>query len=89
MGIDPNGWSSGLERCGEREVIDWSKTICGDFDRIDLVSHKYNYFQIEMRVGHDVERVRMQLRSEEAIRDLHYALGRYLTCLGEEKRKGA
>lgn len=58
------------------------KTISPDFDRIDIItSGESEWLTIEMRVGNDVERVRMQLRSDEAVRDLHYALGRYLAHL--------
>lgn len=60
-------------------MINWSKTIGGDFDRIDLAADSLDqWLTIEMRVGNDVERVRMTLRSTEAVRDLQYALGRYL-----------
>jgi len=31
MGIDPNGWSSGLECCGEREVTDWDAISDDEF----------------------------------------------------------
>ena len=59
--------------------ITWSKTIGGDFDRIDVSSDRLSdWLEIEMRVGYDVSRVKMTLRSTEAVRDLHYALGRYL-----------
>jgi hypothetical protein len=59
--------------------IAFSKTICGDFDRIELSAMQgSDWFHIEMHVGHDVETVRMTLRSYEAVRDLHYALGRYI-----------
>jgi hypothetical protein len=58
------------------------KSLGGDFDRIDVWSLPgSDWLEIEMRVGLDVERVRLTLRSEEAVRDLHYALGRYLATL--------
>jgi hypothetical protein len=57
----------------------FSKSFGGDFDRIDLTSHRDGqWLIIETRVGSDVERIRMELRSDEAVYDLHYALGRYL-----------
>lgn len=60
--------------------IAFSKTIGGNFDRIELsaLGGGSDWFEIEMHVGHDVETVRMTLRSYEAVRDLHYALGRYI-----------
>ena len=63
----------------------WSKTIGGDFDRIDLSSGmNSDWLKIEMRIGFDVQRVSMTLRSDEAVRDLHYALGRYLANIGDK-----
>jgi hypothetical protein len=57
----------------------WAKTIGGDFDRIELSAHDcLGWLNIEMHVGHDADRVCMVIRSTEAVRDLHYALGRYL-----------
>lgn len=58
----------------------WSKSVGGDFDRIDLSASggESDWFHVEMRVGHDVRRIRITLRSDEAVRDLHYALGRYI-----------
>lgn len=54
----------------------------GEFDRIEIRSHGNNdWLDIIMHVGHDVETVKMTLRSDEAVRDLHYALGRYLAQL--------
>ncbi len=68
-------------------MIEWEKSICGDFDRIDITAHRHDdWLRIEMRVGHDVERVHMQLRSTEAVRDLYYALGRYLDCLDKAQK---
>lgn len=62
----------------------FTKSVGGDFDRIDLSStNDGHWLTIEMRVGYDVERIRMELRSDEAVRDLHYALGRYLAHLDE------
>lgn len=58
---------------------DFRKSIGGDFDRIDLEAYSgTDWLNITMRVGYDVDRVTITLRSHEAIRDLHYALGRYL-----------
>lgn len=57
----------------------FQKSVGGDFDRIDIESYSDDdWLRITMRVGHDVERVAITLRSTEAVRDLHYALGRYL-----------
>jgi hypothetical protein len=68
--------------------ISFNKSLCGDFDRIDLSSLRdSDWLTIEMRVGYDVERVRMELRSTEAIRDLHYGLGRYLELLDEDRQQ--
>lgn len=59
--------------------ISFDKVIGGDFDRVTInTSRSSDWMTIEMRVGWDVERVTMTLRSFEAISDLHYALGRYL-----------
>lgn len=58
----------------------FSKTI-GDFDRIVLSASgaaESEWLNIEMHVGFDAEVIRMTLRSDEAVADLHYALGRYL-----------
>ena len=63
----------------------WKKTVGGDFDRIDLTNVAgSDWLTLEMRVGNDVERVRMTLRGDEAVRDLHYALGRYIAALDAE-----
>jgi hypothetical protein len=67
----------------------WSKSVGGDFDRIDLSTnggHPNSWLEIEMRVGNDVERRSITLRSDEAVRDLHYALGRYIAHM--EKPNG-
>ncbi|MEN3145702.1 hypothetical protein ABCW43_00145 [Neorhizobium sp. IRAMC:178] len=63
-------------------MTSWSKTIGGDFDRIVLTGQD-GQLTLEMRVGYDVERVQVSLRSEEAVRDLHFALGRYLAHIGQ------
>ncbi len=64
------------------------KSIGGDFDRIDLSAiggDGSEWLDITMRVGFDVERVTITLRSDEAVRDLHYALSRYIAQLpGDE-----
>lgn len=60
-------------------MIDWSKTLSAGFDEVRISSHRSSeWVDFEIRVGKDVERVRFTLRSTEALRDLHYALGRYL-----------
>jgi len=65
-------------------LIDWSKTICGNFDRIDITANHYDdWLHIKMDVGGGVH---MTLRSTEAVRDLHYALGRYLDCLDKAQK---
>lgn len=66
------------------------KSIGGDFDRIDLDAGGHDgsdWLHLVMRVGSDVERVQMTLRSDEAVRDLHYALGRYLAHIETEDAK--
>lgn len=69
-------------------MISFHKAVGGDFDRIDVSSNAgSDWLTLEMRVGHDVERVMMTLRSTEAVYDLHYALGRYLTKVEEHKAK--
>jgi hypothetical protein len=66
----------------------WTKTVGGDFDRIDLSSVRgSDWLKLEMRVGSDVERIVMELRSDEAVRDLHYALGRYLAHLDDQREQ--
>jgi hypothetical protein len=68
-------------------VMQFNKTVGGDFDRIDIsAGGSDEWLTIEMRVGWDVERVRMVLRSTEAVRDLHYALGRYLDTLDKRTK---
>lgn len=65
------------------------KAIGGDFDRIDIGTsggHADSWLVIEMRVGNDVERRSITLRTDEAVRDLHYALGRYIAHM--EKPNG-
>jgi hypothetical protein len=69
-------------------MISFHKAVGGDFDRIDISSNAgSDWVTLEMRVGHDVERIRMTLRDTEAVYDLHYALGRYLTRLEEHKAR--
>jgi len=64
---------------------DFKKSICGDFDRIDIeASQKSEWLTLTMRVGNDVDRVMMTIRSTEAVRDLHYAIGRYLETIKEK-----
>jgi hypothetical protein len=58
-------------------MVAWTKTIGGDFDRIELTAQD-GWLSLEMRVGFDIERIKVTLRNEEAVRDLHFALGRYL-----------
>jgi hypothetical protein len=55
----------------------------GKFDRIEVeaAGGGSDWLDIVMHVGHDVSTVRITLRSEEAVRDLHYTLGRYLAEL--------
>jgi len=69
-------------------MISFHKAVGGDFDRIDISSNAgSDHLTLEMRVGNDVERIRMTLRDTEAVYDLHYALGRYLTRLEEHKAR--
>ncbi len=66
------------QRHGPRAVF--HKSI-GTFDRIELKAMGVpgnDWLNIVMHVGHDVHEVQMTLRSDEAVHDLHYALGRYL-----------
>lgn len=55
------------------------RKVMGDFDTItvekDLTS---DWVDLHMDVGNGVKRVTMTLRSEEAVRDLAYALQRLL-----------
>jgi hypothetical protein len=68
--------------------IDFGKQLGGDFDRIDLkASHASDWLNITMHVGHDVQRITMTLRSEEAVRDLHHGLTRYLELLDRERAR--
>ncbi len=68
--------------------LDFKKTISPDFDRID-VSTRFGSeaMDIQMQVGNTSERVKITIRSEESIRDLHYALSRYLILLDESKQR--
>lgn len=53
----------------------------GSFDRIELNHEAHpgsEWLDITMHVGLDAKRITMTLRSDEAVRDLHYALSRYL-----------
>jgi hypothetical protein len=69
-------------RCG----VNFHKSFGGDFDRIDVSSpHGSEWVTIEMRVGYDVERVQLQLRSDMAVRDLERALGDYLDMRNRER----
>jgi hypothetical protein len=64
----------------------FTKSIGGDFDRIDLSAISgSDWLTLEMRVGYDAERIRMTLRGDEAVRDLHYALGRYIAGLDDQR----
>lgn len=58
--------------------------VIGEFDRITvdaLGEPGSEWLTITMRVGYTNTDITMQLRSTEAVRDLHYALGRYLDHL--------
>lgn len=58
--------------------MSFQKSLCsGHIDSIDVYENG-GWLHITQHVGRDVDSVRMILRSEEAIRDLHYALSRYL-----------
>lgn len=63
----------------------FSKTIGGDFDRIDLSAlgdPGNEWLKLTMHVGrYGDETVVLTLRGDEAVRDLHYALGRYIAQL--------
>lgn len=68
-------------------MTQFGKTIGGDFDRIDISGGGSDeWLTIEMRMGLDVKRVQLVLRSTEAVRDLHYALGRYLDTLDKHSK---
>lgn len=55
----------------------------GTFDRIEVksIGDSSEWVDIVMHVGNDVQTVTMTLRSDEAVRDLHYAIGRYLDSI--------
>lgn len=58
----------------------------GDFDRIELKAGGYDdWLTLTMKVGANVEEVSMTFRSDEAVRDLHYAVGRYLAHIDPAK----
>lgn len=60
----------------------------GDFDRVELNAQGFagnDWLAITMHVGNDVDQVTITLRSDEAVRDLHYALGSYLAHISPEK----
>lgn len=60
----------------------FDKTVCGDFDQIRIKGDQdSDWLTLTMRVGYTDQEVRMVLRSEEAVRNLHYGLGRYLAKL--------
>lgn len=51
----------------------------GDFDRIEMVAYGGDeWMSLTMHVGFDAGQVTMTFRSDEAVQDLHYAIGRYL-----------
>lgn len=59
------------------------KTV-GSFDRIELSASGRDgseWLDLTIHVGLDAERISMTFRSDEAVRDLHYALGRYLESI--------
>lgn len=58
----------------------------GDFDRIEIDSTgESEWVTLTMHVGNAVEDVRMEFRSTEAVRDLHYGIGAYLAELDRKR----
>lgn len=67
-------------------MAQFRKSFGGDFDRVDVTSsHDSDWVNIEMRVGYNVSATKIQLRSTDAVRDLHYALGCYLAKVDKER----
>lgn len=60
--------------------------VIGDFDRLTVTSLEgSDWLSIDRVVGFTPEHETVTLRSTEAVRDLYYALGRYLTLVDEAK----
>lgn len=55
----------------------------GTFDRIEVNASgdSSEWVHLIMHVGNGAETVTMTFRSDEAVRDLHYVIGRYLNQL--------
>lgn len=69
-------------------MAQFSKTICPGYDEIELSSFRdSDWLTITMRVGNDTHDVVMTIRSNESVRDFHYALGRYVAVMEEEERR--
>lgn len=69
--------------------MQFEKTVCGDFDQITIKgSQNMDWMSLTMKVGYTDHLVTMTLRSEEAVRDLHYGLTRYLAKCDEVKLRG-
>ncbi len=65
----------------------FSKTICPGFDEIEVAgSRGSEWLTITQKVGNDVDRQKIVIRSHEAARDLHYALTRYIAHVDKEER---
>lgn len=59
----------------------------GDFDRIELTgSDDSDWLTLVMHVGYSEDKVAIIIRGDEAVRDFHYALGRYVTLLDERRK---
>lgn len=62
--------------------INFHKIISPDFDRIDVqASSNTDWLTITMDVGLGVGHAEIIIRNHESVRDLHYALGRYIELL--------
>lgn len=65
-------------------MVVYRKTI-GDFDRIVLEANG-DWATLTMHVGYDVEIIRMEFRSDDAMRDLQYVVNEYVRKLDERDK---
>lgn len=63
----------------------FSKSI-GTFDRIEIKSVGSDWLTLSQHVGNDARIVDMVFRSDEAVRDLHYAISAYLAHINKETK---
>lgn len=64
----------------------YALTDAVDFDRLELRAYRDSHWlTLEMKIGCTENRAKIVIRNHEQVRDLHYALGRYIALMDAQE----